>query len=139
MAKTPSAAASKWKRNIQGATQEIKDGVMNTTKNPMELAADAQDKWFNRIQEAYNSGKFAARLRAVPIEKWRRNTIDIGIGRISAGAEKAEKDLEKFYGELFSFQQTIASELDGMPDVTLEDSIARMTHNTRRMAEFSRS
>lgn len=139
MARTPAQVAAKWQRNIKNATTEIRDGVTATTESPMEKAADAADKWINRLQEAHSSGKFAARLRAVPLETWKKNTIEVGIPRIAAGADKAVSDLERFYGELFSFQEIIGRELDAMSDVTLEDSIVRMTHNMRRMSEFSRS
>ena len=79
------------------------------------------------------------RGRSVTLEEWKRNTIEVGIPRISAGVDKAKADMADFFGQLFSVQERISSEVDAMPDTTLQDSIARMTHQVTRMAEFHRS
>lgn len=139
MAKTPQQAAAKWGSRLKGAQTEIRQGVEGVTESPMDKAADAADKWINRLQEAHSSGKFARRLRAVPLDKWKRNTIDIGINRISAGVDKATDDMEDFFSQLFSFQESLLRTVDSMPDTTLDDSINRMVAWARGMNEFSRS
>jgi len=136
---TAQQSAAKWASRLKGAQQEIRQGVESTSINPMERAADASDKWINRLQEAHASGKFARRLRGVPIEKWRRNTIDKGIPRIAAGVDAAADDMEDFFSELLSFEEGLKRTVDAMPDTTLEDSIARATAWIRGMSEFSRS
>jgi hypothetical protein len=135
---TPQQATRKWASRLKGAQTEIREGVQSTQKNPMELAAAAQDKWINRLQEAANSGKFAARLRAVPLEKWRSNTVEIGIPRISAGVDAAQGDMEEFFSQLLPFQESLSAQVDSMPDTTLDDSINRMTAWVRGMSEFQR-
>jgi len=47
--------------------------------------------------------------------------------------------VEAFFGELLPFQDGLKNTVDAMPDVTLEDSIQRMTTWTRGMADFKRS
>ena len=136
---TAASATRKWGDRLKSSQNEIREGVTNTKKNPMELAAAKSDKWINRLNEAHQSGRFAARLRAVPIERWRANTIEVGIPRIAAGVDKAKGDMEKFFAQLLPYQENLKTEVDRMPDVTLEDSIARMTTFVRGMAEFSRS
>jgi len=135
---TAQQAARKWASRLKGAQTEIREGVQSTSKNPMELAAAAQDKWINRLQEAANSNKFANRLRAVPLEKWRQNTIEIGIPRISAGVDAAQGDVEDFFAQLIPFQESLQGTIDSMPDTTLDDSINRMTAWIRGMSEFQR-
>jgi predicted transcriptional regulator len=139
MATTPTRAAEKWVRNLSGATQEIRDGVNAVTQSPTDKAADQVDKYVLRVQEAAASGKYAARLRSVSLEDWKRATIDKGLQRIPQGAAAATGDVEAFMAELLPFQERLKSTIDAMPDTTLEDSIARQAAWTRGMAEFQRS
>jgi hypothetical protein len=136
---TPQSAARKWGTRLKGAQTEIREGVEQTQVNPMERAADAQDKYLNRVTEAVTSGKYAARLRAVPMDKWRRNTIEKGIPRIAAGVDAAQDDVEDFFDELFRHQEPLQRQIDAMPDTTLDDSINRATAWMRGMSEFHRS
>lgn len=138
MALTPQQATSKWASRLKGAQTEIRQGVEGTTINPMERAAAQQEKYLQRVQEAVSSGKYADRLRSVSLEDWKRNTIEVGIPRIAAGVDKATADMTDFFGQLFAVQDRISAEIEAMPDTTLEDSIARMTHQVRRMSEFHR-
>jgi hypothetical protein len=139
MATTPARAAEKWGRNLKASTPDIRAGVEGVTESPMEKAANAQDKWLNGVQEAHSTGKFASRLRDVPLSVWKNNTLNKGIGRIAAGVDAAEDKVESFFTELLPYQERLQSQVDGMPDVTLEDSINRMTAWARGMAEFRRS
>jgi len=44
--------------------------------------------------------------------------------------------MNNFYTQLFPFQDSLAGTVRNMPDLTLEDSISRMTAWVRGMAEF---
>lgn len=134
---TPQQTARKWQSRLKGATTEIREGVQAVERSPMEAAASNPEKWLNGVQQS--AVKWANRLRAVPLETWKQRTVDIGIGRIPAGVDAAVSDMEGFFGELADYQTRIDRELNDMADVTLEDAIARMTHQVRRMSEFSRS
>lgn len=135
----PQRSAQKWVRNLSGATEDIRAGVEDVTESPMDKAADAAEKYVQRVQEAVNSGKFQQRLRNTPLSKWKDNTLNKGLQRIGSGAQAAQSDVEEFFEELFPYQERLSREVDQMSDVTLEDSIARMTAWTRGMAEFHRS
>ena len=133
---TPQQTARKWNSRLKGATTEIREGVESTDKNPMQLAAANPEKWLHGVQNAVE--KFVAGLNRVSVEEWKRRTIDIGIPRIAAGADAAVPAMEVFFAELADYQATIDRELAGMPDINLEDSIARATVQIRRMSEFAR-
>jgi len=139
MATTPARAAEKWVRNLSGATQEIRDGVQGVTVSPMDKAADQAEKYRARVNAAVDSGKYQARLRDVSLDEWKRATLEKGIGRIATGAAAAQDDVQDFFNQLFPFQERLQSQIDSMPDTTLEDSIARQAAWTRGMAEFQRS
>ena len=139
MATTKERAAAKWARNLKAATGEIRLGVEGVTESPMLKAAAAVDKYAEGVRRAVESGKYVARLRATPLSLWKTNTLDKGIGRIAAGVDAADSKVEAFFGELLPFQDGLKNTVDAMPDVTLEDSIQRMTTWTRGMADFKRS
>lgn len=135
---TPNTAAAKWATRTKAAVPEYRSGVTAVTESPMDKAADAADKYAANTAAAVTSGKYAARLRNTPLSKWKDNSLNKGAGRIAAGVDAAESDVESFYSELFPFQERLATQVDSMPDASLEDSINRMTAWTRGMAEFHR-
>ena len=135
---TPDQAANKWQSRTKAAVPEYRSGVEAVSESPMDKAADQADKYLNRIQEAASSGKYQARLRAVPLSEWKNKTVTIGAPRISAGVDGAVSDVEAFYRELFPFEADLKDKIDGMDDSTLQDSIARMVAWTEGMAKFKR-
>ncbi len=139
MATTKERAAAKWARNLKAATGEIRIGVEAVTESPMLKAAAAVDKYAEGVRRAVESGKYVARLQATPLALWKTNTLDKGIGRIAAGVDAADSKVEAFFGELLPFQDSLKNTVNNMPDVTLEDSIQRMTTWARGMSEFRRS
>ena len=139
MATNPQAAANKWANRTKGATNEYRSGIQGVTESPMVKAAEAADKYLNRVQEAVSSGKFQERLRNTPIDKWKTASLEKGAQRIAAGVDGAVGDVEDFYSQLFPFQETLQRQVDNMADATLEDSINRMVAWTRGMADFHRS
>ena len=90
------------------------------------------------LAEKVRDGTWGRRVSAVPLEEWKRLMKDKGIGRIAAGVDGATAKTEEFFSQLFAYQDTIQSRLANMPDLTLEDSINRMTTWVRDMAKFSK-
>lgn len=133
------AAAEKWQRRTAGSVQDIQTGVQNTDKNPMALAAAAQDRMKARLLAAIDSGKWKAGLLSVSTQQWKDAMIQKGIPRISAGVQQAQPKMATFFGELFPFQDALVTKVDAMPNTSLEDSINRMTTFVRGMAGFKRA
>lgn len=136
---TPAQFREKHARNLKGATADIRRGVEAVTESPMEKAAAAQDKMLARVTESITDGTWAARLREVSLPEWKSKMLNVGIGRIAAGIDAAGPKVERFAAELLSYESSLQSTIDAMPDVTLEDSISRMTAWCRGMAEFRRT
>ena len=72
---TPEEFAEKHARRLKAAVEDIRAGVERVTESPTAKAAAKQDKMIARLQEAVSSGKWAARLKAVPLEDWKSKTI----------------------------------------------------------------
>lgn len=125
-------------RRLKQSTEDIRLGVERVTEAPTLKAAAKKDKMRAGVVAAIDSGKWERGLRRVSLEDWKRKTIDKGIGRIAAGIDGAAAKVEDFATKLLPFIDKQVADLKKMPDVTLEDSIARMTTFVRGMAKFQR-
>lgn len=136
---TPQQFAEKWGRRLQSATPDITNGVNRVDTAPTEKAASKKDKMLTNLTQAVQSGKWEAGLRRVTLADWKKSTIEKGIPRIAQGAAGATGKVTNFASQLLPYQDTLVSQVKSMPDLTLEDSIARMNTFVRGMAKFTRS
>ena len=134
---TPEQFADKHARRLKGAVDDIRAGVQAVTESPTAKAAAKQDKMLARLQEAVNSGKWGARLKAVTLDEWKDKTINLGINRIAAGIDAAHAKQVAFASKLLPFETALQGTVNKMPDLTLEDSISRMTAWCRGMSKFT--
>lgn len=133
---TAAEAAQKHMRRLQGATEDIQRGIQGVTTAPGALAAKKQQKMIQRLTEKVNDGTWARNVAAVSLESWKSAALDKGVGRIASGIQAAQPKMEAFYSKLLPFQATIQSKINAMPDLTLEDNIARATTQIREMSKF---
>lgn len=133
---TPTQAREKHARNLKAAVPDITIGVDRVTEAPGKKAAAQQEKMLANLTESVRDGTWARRVSAVTLEQWKTDMKTKGIGRIAAGIDGAADKVEAFFEQLFPYQDALAAKLDGMADLTLEDSINRMVTFVRGMAEF---
>ncbi len=129
----------KWNDRLANNVQSVKDGIDRVTENPMAKAAAREDKWFAGIQRAKSSGKWKRGVGSVTLDEWKTKARDIGADRIPAGAAAAEQKMTGFYNKLLPFEDKLQSQIKNMPDVTIQDSIARATAWINGMAQFDRT
>jgi hypothetical protein len=118
--------AEKWGRRLSGATEDIRKGVENVTEAPGAKAASKKAKWVAKMTDAAVQDKWAKNVSAVTVDEWKRKTLEVGIGRVSAGVSAATSKMSKFGEQLLSYQENNLPKIRSMPDVTLSDSKARM-------------
>ncbi len=135
---TPQQAQDKLARRLKGATEDIRQGVARVTTAPGIQAAAKTDKMRQNILAAIDSGKWAERTKSVTVEDWKSKMSDKGIPRIAAGIDAAKDKTIDFFSQLLPFQDNLASKVNSMPDLTLEDNLNRMTTFVRGMAQFRR-
>ena len=135
---TPQQAREKHARRLKGATEDIRRGVQRVNEAPGAKAAQKVEKMRANLLAALYSGKWEERVAAVPLNEWKEKMLNKGVGRIAQGVDDSSAKIEEFFGELFEHQDQGQSQLDNMPDLTLEDNINRMTQWVRHMAEFKR-
>jgi hypothetical protein len=135
---TGAQTAEKWGSHLKSASDSITAGVAAVTKAPTLSASEKQDKMRANIIKAIDDGRWKKGLLKVSLSDWQEAMTERGIPRIAAGVDGAQSDMGVFFDELAAFQAPLSAKIDKMPDVTLEDSIARMTAQVRGMAQFTR-
>lgn len=138
MALTPQQVAEKWARRAAGASQDLTNGVNDVRVAPGIQAAEKQDKMIQKWLASVQSGKWAENVSAVSLADWKAAMIQKGVPRYSQGVQAAQGKFQAFMAELLPFQANLSAQIATMPDLTLEDSIARMTAQVRGMANFRR-
>src|SRR5215469_2202052 len=77
--------------------QKYKDGINNTTVNPMALAAtpEAMQNYLNGVQRSVDSGKRARSLNAANVADWKNNAVNYGATALAAGAKKSQAKYQR--------------------------------------------
>jgi len=135
---TPEEFASKHARRLKGAIEDVRAGVERVSEAPTLKAAQKETKMLQKLQEAVSSGKWSSRLKSVSLEEWKQKTLSKGLNRIASGVDEAYQKQVQFAQQLLSYQNELLNKVERMPDLTLEDSINRMTAWVRGMAQFKR-
>ena len=91
------------------------------------------------LTAAVNDGRWEKGLKRVSLEDWKTKTRDVGVGRIAAGIQAASAKVVAFAEELLPHIDAGQAKLANMPDITLEDNIARMSTFVRHMANMKRT
>lgn len=136
---TPSQFQEKHARRLKASVEDVRAGIDRVTENPCEKAAAKQEKMLANLTRAVTDGKWAAGLKRVSLEEWKRKARDIGVNRIAAGIDGAKEKVIAFAEVLLPHIDRGQDKINSMPDVTLDDNINRMTTFIRHMSEFKRT
>ena len=135
---TPEEFAEKHARRLKAAIPDIQAGIQKVTESPTAKAAAKKDKMLNNLNAAVQSGKWEAGLRRVSTEEWKEKFLTKGVQRISAGIDAAKDKVTSFATALLAHESSLQNSINQMPDLTLDDSINRMTAWARGMTKFKR-
>ena len=126
-------------RRLKAAVEDVRQGIDRVTESPTAKAATKQDKMLSNLTRSVQDGKWAAGLKRVSLEEWKRKARDIGVNRIAAGIDGAKEKVVAFAEDLLPHIDRGKDKIKAMPDVTLDDNINRMTTYIRHMSTFKRS
>ncbi|GAI84096.1 unnamed protein product [marine sediment metagenome] len=126
-------------RRLKGATEDMRRGIDRVTESPTAKAAAKQDKMLANLTTAVNNGKWAAGLKRVTLEDWKKKARDIGVNRVAAGIDAAKEKVVAFAEDLLPHIDRGLEKVKGMPDITLDDNINRMTTFIRHMSTLKRT
>jgi len=135
---TAKQVTEKHARRLKGAVEDMRIGVDGVSVNPMDKAIKKIPKMRANLIKAIDEGKVERGMKRVSLDDWKNAMIDRGIPRVAAGVDAAAGKIEDFYDELLPHIDKVKTEVDRLPDVSLEDSINRMGTFIRGMAKFKR-
>ena len=135
---TPAEFQEKHARNLKASLTDMRSGVEKVTDAPGAKAAAKQDKMLANLTAKISDGTWARRLKGVTLEEWREKMISKGLPRVSGGIDAAAAKVTDFASQLLPAVDAASRKTQAMPDLTLEDSIARMTSFVRDMSKFSK-
>jgi hypothetical protein len=133
----PQDAAAKWLSNLSASTDRMTKGAMAVQTAPGALAAQAADKWLQKVTQA--KAKFAANVGAVSLQSWQQSYVNVGIPRVAQGAQAKQNKVLAFQEQFLPYLASGLQTIDKMPSTTLEDGIARATAMIRYNAKFRRN
>jgi hypothetical protein len=76
-------------------------------------------------------------LQKVTLDDWKK-AMDKGISRVAGGAEAALPKMEEFMKDFLPYVEEGAAQVRAMPNLTLEDSIARSAAMIRHNANYKK-
>jgi hypothetical protein len=129
-------ATAKWLANLSASSDRMKNGAMGVQTAPGQLAAAAADKWLAKVTQA--KAKFIARVSSVSLADWQNAYINVGIPRVAQGAQAKQQKVTAFFDQFLPYLNTGLQTIDKMPNVTIEDGIARASAMIRYNAKFKR-
>jgi hypothetical protein len=133
---TPEEFQEKHARRLKASIPDIEKGIGKVTEAPTAKAAAKSDKMRARLLARIDDGTWASRLRGVSLEDWKSKAIAKGVPRIASGIDGASAKVKDFAGQLLPHIDKVQAEVKKMPDLTLEDSINRMSTFVRGMSKF---
>lgn len=136
--KNPQQVAQKWANRLNAATTEITNGVNAVVDNPAEQAIAKKQKLVQNFNAAVNDGRWERGLRSVTLQSWKDSMLTKGLPRIGQGATAGQPKMAAFMQALLPYQENLKATVDNMPDLTIEDSVARAGAWIRGMAQFSK-
>jgi hypothetical protein len=97
--KTLQQAVDNWSAAMGSAetANKYKQGIANTTENPMALAATdtAMQNYLNGVQRSVTSGKRVAKLQAASFSDWKTTATTIGVQNLANGAKKGKPKMQR--------------------------------------------
>ena len=134
---TPAQIAQKWATNLGNSVNTISAGVKAVQVSPGQAASNASARWQQAVSSAKALAEYQKNTAKVTLAGWQQAMLNIGIPRISQGANARVNDQTTFYNALMPFIAAGLPQIKNMPSTTLQDRINRMTAWVNYMAGFT--
>lgn len=138
MAPIPDAntVAARWATGLGNARQKIIDGVQAVTVDPGQRAIANGQAYINGVQQAFTSGKWQRGLQRSGLEGWRAPMLSVGADRAATGASANQGKFADRIAPVLAFEANLQSQIRSMPNVTIQDKVARATAWINGMHQF---
>lgn len=107
------------------ARQKYIDNINAFQGNPMQLAADKDDLFLQRVTESVTTGRRRAALLAVNPATWKQMAINKGAPRLGPGMQAASEKMRAALTKWAPIYDRVSQEVRQMPKGTMADAQAR--------------
>jgi len=122
--------------NAEDAKDDWLDGVKNPSRNPIDAAIAAKDKWWDRLEA--NKEKFAKNLAKSSPSEIIEIAEKVGSGAYATGVRARESKIKRVVGEIQPLVQAVSNTIQGMSDKTDSDREKRLTSARKLMIELGK-
>lgn len=123
----PTTGASAWNSGFSGSGAKYQRGVQAVTSAPNADAAKALPRWIASVTSKDTQDKYVANNNAVTLQDWQNAAVTYGVPNLTRGAAKGQQKYAAFAGKFYPYLSTGLAQINAMPNVTLQDRIARAT------------
>lgn len=125
--------AEKWGRRLKGSTEDMRRGIEKVTEAPGMKAAAQKELMKAKLIASIEDGTWERNVSKVTVEEWKKDMLDKGVNRVSAGVDAAAPKQVVMAEKLLAAVDATVAEVNRQPRGTLEDNITRMTTFARGM------
>jgi hypothetical protein len=138
--KVPSGAkmAEKLIKRASAAADDWLQGVKNPSRDPVEAALAAKDKFVDRLTTALKEGRWEGGLKKVSHADIVKVVDKLGSGVFSSGLEARSDKITKTFNELQPLFQSVSDTIQSMPDKTDADREKRLLTARKLMIEVGK-
>jgi len=124
--------------NAQAAASDWLDGVKNPSRNPIEAALAAKDKFMDRLTQALKDGKWEKGLQKTSAAEIVDVATKVGTGAYSTGVAARENKIKRVVNELQPLTQAVSDTIQNMPDKSDADREKRLLSARKLMIEVGK-
>ncbi|MBA7584776.1 hypothetical protein ES708_26736 [subsurface metagenome] len=125
--------SDKWGRHMKAAVPDIQAGLDAMTVDPGQKAVDAQEKMKANLVASIDSGIWAKRRLEVSKADFVKITKEKVGKNLNTGVDAGMPKRKKFDNWLVGRLNAVLPEVAAMPDMTFEDSMARIRRQLEHM------
>jgi hypothetical protein len=130
--------AEKLIKRASAAAEDWLQGVKNPSRNPVEAALAAKDKFVDRLTTAIKEGRWEGGLKKVSHADIVKVVDKLGSGVFSQGLEARSDKITKTFNELQPLFQSVSDTIQSMPDKTDADREKRLLTARKLMIEVGK-
>lgn len=130
MAKSAQQMSQNWQQAMANpmTAAKYKQGIANTTVNPMALAAtpEAEQRYLNSVTASVQSGRRSQKLMSTSPQTWKDNATNVGANSLSTGATKAKSKVDAHFQKWAPVYQQMSDVVKSMPKGGAANALARV-------------
>ena len=135
-------SAERWAKqqvsNAEAAGDDWLDGVLNPSRDPIEAALAAEDKWEDRLKKAMADKKWSKNLAKSSHSEIVEIVKDLGTGVYTGAFGARAKKIKRVVDELQPLVQAASNTIQGMPDKTDAQREKRLLTARKLMIQVGR-